>query len=50
MQRKLGLDLATCARKHLDAIQPRPVLQSDMEETALDTGLEVAVTDLTGTV
>lgn len=48
MRRMLD-DLATCARKHLDSIQPRPVLQSNMEETTLDTGLEVAVTDLTGT-
>lgn len=48
MQRMLG-DVATCARKRLDAVRPRPVLQSDMEETTLDTGLEVAVTDLTGT-
>lgn len=48
MQRMLGT-LATCERKHLDSIQPRPLLKSDMEETTLDTGLEVAVTDLTGT-
>lgn len=49
MRRMLGLDLTTCARKHLDTIQPRPVLRSEVEETALDTGLEVDVTDLTGT-
>lgn len=31
--------------KRSDAIQPRPVLQRDLEETTLDAGLDVAMTD-----
>lgn len=37
------------ARKHSDAIQPRPVLQTQREETTTDPELEVTMTDLTGT-
>lgn len=40
MQRMLG-NIAICARKRLDVVPPRPVPQSDMEETTLDTGLKV---------